>query len=187
MNFTTPNKTWNMQAPGAPLKTRNNQMNNDQIWNEDNEAGYFDVDGFYTYYTEPAEYDITQHNLNTLFEILFKPLDDPLFVPTPHLEQLDKDLSEAYEKDNLHMIVLADDNRECIETYKNEFNISASEAFELLRRCHYCGSTEMKFGEEYCSQICDDNHIDHPCYWNRECATNCKICKDNEEAFILRR
>ena len=187
MNFTTPNKTWNMQAPGAPLKTRNNQMNDDQIWNEDNEAGYFDVDGFYTYYTEPAEYDITQHNLNTLFEILFKPLDDPLFVPTPHLEQLDKDLSEAYEKDNLHMIVLADDNRDCIETYKHEFNISASEAFELLRRCHYCGSTEIKFGEEFCSQICDDNHMDHPCYWNRECVTNCKICKNNEEAFILRR
>ena len=186
MNFTTPNKTWNMQAPGAPLKTRNNQMNDDPIWNEDNEAGYFDVDGFYTYYTQPAEYDIPQHNLNTLFEILFKPLDDPLFVPTPHLEQLDKDLSEAYEK-YIEEKDMTDDNRDCIETYKNEFNISASEAFELLRRCHYCGSTEMKFGEEYCSQICDDNHMDHPCYWNCECATNCKICKHNEEAFILRR
>jgi hypothetical protein len=103
-------------------------------------------------------------------------------VPTPHLEQLDKDLSEAYEEKDI-----TDDNRDCIETYKHEFNISASEAFELLRRCHYCGSTEMKFGEEYCSQICDDNHMDHSCYWNRECATNCKICKHNEEAFILRR
>lgn len=179
MNFTTP---MNMQAPGAPLKTRNNQMNDDPIWNEDDEAGYFDVDGFYTYYTQPAEYDIPQHNLNTLFEILFKSLDDPLFVPTPHLEQLDKDLSKAYEEKNM-----TDDNRDRIETYKHEFNISASEAFELLRRCHYCGSSEMKFGEEYCSSICNQNHMDHPCYWNRECATNCKICKHHEEAFILRR
>ena len=179
MNFTTP---MNMQAPGAPLKkTCDNQMNDYQIWNEDDEAGYFDVDGFYTYYTEPVEDEIPQHNLNTLFEILFKSLDDPLFVPTPHLEQLDKDLSKAYEEEDEH------DNRDCIETYKHEFNISASEAFELLRRCHYCGSSEMKFGEEYCSSICDQNHMDHPCYWNRECATNCKICKHHEESFILRR
>lgn len=184
MNFTTP---MNPQAPGAPLKrTRDNQMNDYQIWNEDDEAGYFDVDGFYTYYTEPVEDEIPQHNLNTLFEIMFKPLDDPLFVPTPYLEQLDKDLSEVYEK---YIEEEKDeyDNRDCIETYKHEFNISASEAFELLRRCHYCGSSKMKFGEEYCSSICDQNHMDHPCYWNRECATNCKICKHHEEAFILRR
>jgi hypothetical protein len=45
-------------------------MNYYQIWNEDDEAGYFDVDGFYT---EPVEDEIPQHNLNTLFEIMFKP------------------------------------------------------------------------------------------------------------------
>jgi hypothetical protein len=34
--------------------------------------------------------------MDPFFEILFKSLDDPLFQPTPELEDLDRRLSEMY-------------------------------------------------------------------------------------------
>ena len=154
-----------------------------------------------------------QHDVNKLFEIMNLPLDDPLFIPTPHLEQLDEDLSKAYdseyypESQPLTNVInseynnnyeLLNNNSEFelynnshinrIEIYKNALNISASDAFELLRRCHGCGSADMEFGKEYCSHKCMSDHLDYdyPCHWN--CTTSyCKICKLTEESFALRR
>jgi hypothetical protein len=34
--------------------------------------------------------------MDPLFEMLFKPLDDPLFQPNPELEKLDELLSQMY-------------------------------------------------------------------------------------------
>ena len=165
-----------MKAPGAPLKkSRDNQMI--EILQEDTD----DVN--------------PRRNLNMLFEIMSKPLDDPLFVPTPNLEKLDSDLCKEEDEDedededeedlssNEEMIELKEkpsDIPNLIENYKKTLKISVSEAFELLRRCHYCGSAEMEFGDGYCGPRCQDYHIDfnYPCYWNR-CdtnAANCKIC-----------
>ena len=47
---------------------------------------------------EPVDYESTYKTMDPFFEMLFKPLDDPLFQPTPYLEELDRRLSEMYYK-----------------------------------------------------------------------------------------
>jgi hypothetical protein len=42
------------------------------------------------------DYEMTYATMDPMFEMLFKPLDDPLFQPTPHLEELDERLSQMY-------------------------------------------------------------------------------------------
>ncbi len=46
---------------------------------------------------EVDDYETTYTTMDPLFEMLFKPLDDPLFQPTPYLENLDRRLMEAEE------------------------------------------------------------------------------------------
>lgn len=45
---------------------------------------------------EPVDYESTYKTMDPFFEMLFKSLDDPLFKPTPKLEDLDRRLSEMY-------------------------------------------------------------------------------------------
>jgi len=194
-------QSWDIKEPlGAPLKRPCYTRDTCDI------DRYEQICGVYEYEDKiPYENDIPSHNMDMLFEMISRPLDDPLFVPTPHLEQLDEDLREAYEKlyypEPTRREKASDfeifDNRHTnlIETYKNALNISASEAFELLRRCHYCGTANMmEFGKEYCNEKCETNHmnLDYPCHWNRarwfdRSVENCKICKLTEDAFALRR
>jgi hypothetical protein len=47
---------------------------------------------------EAVDYESTYKTMDPLFEMLFKPLDDPVFQPTPELEELDRRLSEMYYK-----------------------------------------------------------------------------------------
>ena len=47
---------------------------------------------------EPVDYESSYTTMDPFFEMLFKPLDDPLFQPTPYLEELDRRLSEMYYK-----------------------------------------------------------------------------------------
>ena len=47
---------------------------------------------------EPVDYETTYKTMDPFFEMLFKPWDDPLFQPTPELEDLDRRLSEMYYK-----------------------------------------------------------------------------------------
>ena len=44
----------------------------------------------------PYEYESTYTTMDPIFEMLFKPLDDPLFQPNPELEKLDELLSQMY-------------------------------------------------------------------------------------------
>ena len=44
---------------------------------------------------EAVDYESTYKTMDPLFEMLFKPLDDPLFQPNPYLEELDRRLMEA--------------------------------------------------------------------------------------------
>lgn len=149
--------------------------------------------------------------IKEIFEVLMKPLEDEMFIANAELEQLDEDLERAYntpvddgprptredgaheeeEEDNFIQYVdfeeTNDDKKEMIKKYSEILKISESEAFELLRRCHYCGTGEMEFGESYCSVRCQDYHFDfdYPCYWNQERwendeASNCKMCNWND-------
>jgi hypothetical protein len=102
---------------------------------------------------------------------------------------------EDYEEEIT--LYVKEDDYECvkedsylIKKYKEILNISESEAFELLRRCHYCGTAEMNFGESYCSAKCQEYHFDfdYPCYWNKErCenndASNCKMCNYKNTSY----
>ena len=44
----------------------------------------------------PDDYETTYKTMDPFFEMLFKPLDDPLFQPNPELEKLDALLSQMY-------------------------------------------------------------------------------------------
>jgi hypothetical protein len=48
---------------------------------------------------ETVDYESTYKTMDPLFEMLFKPLDDPLFQPNPYLERLDRRLMEAEEEE----------------------------------------------------------------------------------------
>lgn len=76
---------------------------------------------------------------------------------------------------------LTENNKKLIERYKVILDISTTEAFEILRRCHYCGSTNMEFGDAYCSERCQKHHFEYnySCYWNQK-TNNCKMCIYNE-------
>jgi hypothetical protein len=47
---------------------------------------------------EVDDYESTYKTMDPLFEMLFKPLNDPLFQPNPYLERLDRRLMEAEEE-----------------------------------------------------------------------------------------
>jgi len=150
-------------------------------------------------------------DIDAYYAMLDRDLDDPLFKPNKEMEQLDEDLRVAYEtpvaypddgprptrEDGAHeeqdeeqfikFVEYEDEDKirsnKMVEKYKETLNISASEAFELLRRCHYCGTSNMKFGDLYCGERCQSYHFDfnYPCYWNQErwqnqCANNCVMC-----------
>ena len=155
--------------------------------------------------------------IKKIFEVLMKPLEDEMFIPNAEMEQIDEDLEAAYhmaysddgarptrengvheeeEEEKIILYVKPEDyecvkdntyNKEMIKKYSEILKISESEAFELLRRCHYCGTGEMEFGQSYCSARCQDYHFDYdyPCYWNQERwqnneASNCKMCNWND-------
>ena len=44
----------------------------------------------------PIDYETTYKTMDPFFEMLFKPLDDPLFQPNPYLEEIDEKLSQMY-------------------------------------------------------------------------------------------
>jgi len=154
-------------------------------------------------------------DIDAYYAMLDRDLNDPLFKPNEEMEQLDEDLRVAYEtpvaypddgprptrEDGAHEDRDDDDEPEIqfveepdkihdnklIKLYEETLNVSATEAFELLRRCHYCGTTDMKFGDAYCGPRCQEYHFDfdYPCYWNQErwqdqCANNCKMCAWND-------
>ena len=48
---------------------------------------------------ETDDYETTYKTMDPFFEMLFKPLDDPLFQPNPYLEELDRRLMEAEEEE----------------------------------------------------------------------------------------
>ena len=59
--------------------------------------------------------------------------------------------------------------------------ITPSEAFEYLRRCHNCGSKLAIFGSVYCKEICqqccEDSHCD--CFWG----DSCQVCTSGEFVY----
>jgi len=140
-----------------------------------------------------------QDNIDEYYEMLDRPLDDPLFQANPQLEKLDKDLRYAYyesiynscssstEEKMMSDSDCEETNKKLIQKYKETLNIQSSEAFEYIRRCHYCGSAKKKFSYAYCGKNCEDMHFDfnYTCYWNHDRCTdeiteNCKMCNWND-------
>lgn len=176
-----------------------------------------DEPSFYTYEEEYIANQLYKDgvDIDAYYAMLDRDLDDPLFKPNEEMEQLDEDLRVAYEMQFAYLddgprLTREDDAHEewdqveeqdikfveeqdpiyenkLIKKYEETLNISATEAFELLRRCHYCGTSNMKFGDSYCGHRCQEYHFDfdYPCYWNQErwqnqCANNCKMCAWND-------
>ena len=69
---------------------------------------------------------------------------------------------------------LIENNKEIIEEYTIINKISVDEAIEYLKSCHYCGNTDIPFGDEYCNERCQDYAIEfcYPCFR----AADCKVC-----------
>ena len=130
---------------------------------------------------EEEDYESTYQTMDPVFEMLFKPLDDPYFQPTPHLEELDERLSimyyESLVEPPVKMIHTREDGvyepsmEEVVFNFAKTLEIGPSEAFEYLRRCHKCGNTDMKLCDVYCNQRCQSlcEDFEYPCFWEDDC------------------
>ena len=130
---------------------------------------------------EEEDYESTYQTMDPVFEMLFKPLDDPYFQPTPHLEELDEQLSimyyESLVEPPVKMIHTREDGvyepsmEEVVFNFAKTLEIGPSEAFEYLRRCHNCGNTDMKLCDVYCNQRCQSlcEDFEYPCFWEDDC------------------
>ena len=127
------------------------------------------------------DYESTYQTMDPVFEMLFKPLDDPYFQPTPYLEEVDKQLSIMYYKSLVEPPVKMIHTREngvyepsmeeVVFNLAKTLEIGPSEAFEYLRRCHNCGNSDMKLCNVYCNQRCQMycEAFEYPCFWKDEC------------------
>jgi hypothetical protein len=144
--------------------------------------------------SDPVDYESTYTTNNPAFEMLFKPDYDNYFESNQHLEMLDEHLSEKYYEslttpserfkstrdDGIHERTMSDkDFNEFAESHK----LTKTQAFEILRRCHCCGSKDIKFGEFYCNYLCRLNcrFNKHACFWNKECV----LCPKSEEFTLI--
>ena len=120
---------------------------------------------------------------------------DARFVPDARLEALDAKLEAIcadYEKrlnGSEDDIIRPDfeDNTQMILEYveKNKFtNMSIAEAVDYLKCCHYCGNTEIPFGDEYCNERCQDYSIvyNYPCFRGPDC----KACDNYDKDYYER-
>ena len=108
------------------------------------------------------------------------------FEPTPRLEMIDSLLEALSAKwDNKSNDTESPDMCEpswmsngAIYELAQSAEITPSEAFEYLRRCHNCGSKLAIFGSVYCKEICqkccEDSHCD--CFWG----DSCQVCTSGE-------
>jgi hypothetical protein len=85
---------------------------------------------------EPVDYESSYKTMDPFFEMLFKPLDDPLFQPTPELEDLDRRLSEMYYK-SIDDIIREDfvDNRIRDEDFDLSYYHYQSVAYTEKAKC----------------------------------------------------
>ena len=133
------------------------------------------------WFDDEEDYESTYQTMDPVFEMLFKPLDDPYFQPTPHLEELDEQLSimyyESLVEPPVKMIHTREDGvyepsmEEVVFNFAKTLEIGPSEAFEYLRRCHNCGNTDMKLCDVYCNQRCQSlcEDFEYPCFWEDDC------------------
>jgi len=111
------------------------------------------------------------------------------FEPTPRLEMIDSLLEALSAKwDNKSNYSESPNSHEqaepswmsngAIYELAQSAEITPSEAFEYLRRCHNCGSKLAVFGSVYCKEICqkccEDSHCD--CFWE----DSCQVCTSGE-------
>lgn len=135
---------------------------------------------------EYVEYEVVTddyHPIDPVFEMLFRPLDDPYFIPNPELEELDKKLEEEYNGPKRNGYI-HDSCEEDIITFAHKYGVSMEEAFEVMRRCHYCGSKNLPLGNDYCSGQCIDMCEEHlyECFMGK----NCVICMSNGVGSMAR-
>jgi hypothetical protein len=128
------------------------------------------------------------------FEMLFKSDDDSYFQPTEHLEMLDEHLRNKYyeslttpsewckhSRDN--GLYNKDLSKEGFDEFAESHKITKTRAFEILRRCHCCGSKDIQFGEFYCNELCRlyCRFNKHACFWNNECV----LCPKTETFNLI--
>ncbi len=124
-----------------------------------------------------------EHPIDPVFEMLFRSIEDPYFMPNPELEELDRKLEEEYAgvKRNGH----EDDScEEDIITFAHKYGVSMEDAFEFMRRCHCCGGKNLPLGNDYCSGQCIEMCEEHlyECFMGK----NCVICMSNGVSSMAR-
>ena len=109
------------------------------------------------------------------------------FEPTPRLVMIDsllEAMSAKYDNESPNSRDQAEPaepswmSNGAIYELAQSAQITPSEAFEYLRRCHNCGSKLAVFGSVYCKEICqqccEDSHCD--CFWG----DSCQVCTSGE-------
>ena len=108
-----------------------------------------------------VDFESTYTTNNPVFEMLFNPDCDHYFEPNQYLERLDERLSEKYYEslttpsewfkhtrdDGFHEYNMS---KEDFDEFSESHKVTKTQAFEILRRCHSCGSKDIKLGEYYC-------------------------------------
>jgi len=127
---------------------------------------------------EYNEYEVVTDDyqpMDPVFEMLFRPLEDPHFIPNPELEELDRKLEEICA--NPRSGHRDDSSEEDIIVFAHKYGVSMEEAFEVMRRCHCCGNKNLALGNDYCSgqciELCEEQL--HKCFMG----DNCVICMSN--------
>ena len=131
---------------------------------------------------------------NPVFEMLFKPDYDHSFEPSQPRERLDERLREKYYEslttpserfkhtrdDGFHEYNMSNED---FDIFVESHKVTKTQAFEILRRCHCCGSKDIKFGEFYCNHLCRSycRFNKHACFWNKECV----LCPKSEEFTLI--
>jgi len=107
--------------------------------------------------------------------------------PDPRLEAIDAKLEANYaefekmlngSEDDIIRPDFDDDTQMILEYVKRNkfFGMTIAEAVDYLKSCHHCGNTNIRFGDEYCNERCQDYSVD----FSYQCfrGADCKACEN---------
>lgn len=120
--------------------------------------------------------------------------------PDARLEEIDAKLEALYNTKAIETTIIeSEDERpdfdedyetiledaKMIVDYAKDHNMNISDAVEYLNSCHYCGNTDIPFGDEYCNERCQDYSLvyNYVCFRGAEC----KACDTYQHHENLRK
>jgi len=131
-------------------------------------------DDYVPFTCQPNEFK----NTNIIFPLI---KTDSRFEPDAKLEALDAKLEAMCAEIENSLNGSEDDivrpdfdnDADMIFEYAKQHEISILDATDYLKSCHYCGNTDIPFGQEYCNPRCQEYAVDfnYMCFRGADCKT----------------